>query len=166
MGGVGSGAKAFKIKPEQREGILRRLEAGDTYQSVAKKYGVSPQWIHQTSVRLGKPSDWKRQKQEKDYQQKKSLVLKRLSENPNIKQVLKEFGLSQARFHRDGIKLAKTEGYLNAIDRCRDCRVQLKGYRWLTLKFCHQCGNRRHAVKMRTYFKRQRQADPEFRKRK
>jgi hypothetical protein len=157
--------KFFKINPKQREDILKKVDAGATYKSLAEKYGVSKQRIQQIAVVLGKPKNWKLIEREKHYLKVKPLVLKRLSEYPFIHEVLKEFGTTKDWFEREGITLRETKEYLEARSVCVVCGISLKtGYRWFGNRMCEACGRKRNAAFMRAHIMKRYRSDPEYRK--
>ncbi|HTA77473.1 MAG TPA: hypothetical protein VK791_09975 [bacterium] len=165
----GFGPKPFEFSKNQRKDVLRRLNGGETLVSLATRYSLSPKSLSNALVRLGLPSNIRSQIMERRYRNNKLLVLKRLSELPQVDKVLAEFGLAnqKRRFIKDGIVLSETKEYLKAkIDlenglTCKVCGVSLKNNRSYKYKLCVACGK----AYWKKYMKARYHSDPEFRKR-
>jgi hypothetical protein len=172
MGGPGSGGyKPYKVKPKEHPKILKRIEAGESYKAIGDHYGLTPEAVRKVGLLYGKTSIFK-QMHDQRFQRLKPLVLKRLSEVPNVTKVLRELGTDIGAFRKRGIHLWKTKEYLSAKKRlkdaqvCNQCGALLKGKRrWQSKNMCYDCGRVYIAKKVRAYVKHRYHTDPEYRRR-
>src|SRR5690349_18424562 len=143
----------MKVTEEQRNEAMVAYKSGETLRSVAARYGVSFQAVHQWAivrgVRMREPYDSEK-KREND--QKIPLIMKELCKTGSVAEACRKIGAERTLLYRRGLKPLETRCYWKAHNRCRNCGAEIGDYRFGgTQRRCRPCGLKRVLANTKDY---------------